>query len=454
MQGRAPDSIRIRVTEGIGMLGLAISIGLITYAAQKRKGSKKEEGETVTMQSGQGSNSVQPPPLPPLQSAPPGASLQFDLLRSLRVEVQALQSLFADIRAGLTSRNRSEEWIQQRVSRGECLMQKIEAIGGRSGLDDPNERKKDKKDKKKTGDAVEPFVEWASIFYLRDMWERIKASPLVTASQVNASLKPEEQVHHLTLLDTHCRQIVFEVGYSTIPKVLDGWLAASHVGYYIPFHAVFEDEVPVPEDRTKILNYLALSPKVVREGLFDVANGLVYHFSAKRPWQWASLLTLMMAFVLASVFVALVAHLYKGIPALHIPAQQIAQLPTSTDQESNLLIGWGALFAGVMIHLAVATAKRMQSQASAPPVIAVGNLLPLINAKLGPILLKLVLALLGFFGLVFATGASNVTLLNFFLTGYTLDSVVELFGATAEQRAGAQVAALKQQLSGAGSKGA
>jgi hypothetical protein len=116
------------------------------------------------------------------------------------------------------------------------------------------------------------------------------------------------------------------------------------------------------------------------------------------------------------------------------------------------LVGWLAVLLGVVVHIAVGTAKRLQSERGRPPVIAIGDVPLMVNAKIGQILLKLALTLIGFFGLVFAAGIDNAKPLNAFLVGYSLDSVVELFVASVEQRAAGQVSALKQQL-GVGGKG-
>jgi hypothetical protein len=251
-----------------------------------------------------------------------------------------------------------------------------------------------------------------------------------------------------------CRKILFEVAYWTIPAVLNDWLAAARVGYYVPFHSLFEDELPHREDRVKMLNYLAWSSTTVPQGLIDITNGLVYRYSASRIWRLLSVVGVIAAFLVAMAFIAYVARFATGTngitlgdatiwPAIKVDIQQ---LPHNAAERANLLIGWVALFVDMLVHVAVATAKRMQSQTSAPPVIAVVSFASLVNAKFGSIMLRLTLALFGFFALVFAIGASKVTLLNFFLAGYTLDSVVELFGATVEKRASAQEAVLRQQL--------
>ncbi len=91
-------------------------------------------------------------------------------------------------------------------------------------------------------------------------------------------------------------------------------------------------------------------------------------------------------------------------------------------------------------------AKRMQTQKKLPPVICLGDLPLWINAKLGQLLFKILLTVVGFFGFVFAMNIENANAFNSFLVGYSLDSVIELFGNTLEQRAAKQVEILTKQL--------
>src|SRR5205823_11999887 len=74
--------------------------------------------------------------------------------------------------------------------------------------------------------------------------------------------------------------------------------------------------------------------------------------------------------------------------------------PVQRAQLSSFVFGWVALLAGLVVHVAVSGVKRAQMQGGLPPVIAVGDFSLIINARVGHILLKLLLALVGFFGLV------------------------------------------------------
>lgn len=120
--------------------------------------------------------------------------------------------------------------------------------------------------------------------------------------------------------------------------------------------------------------------------------------------------------------------------------------PISPTDGPRLLGLWLALLAGIVVHVAVATSKRLQSQAELPPPLPMGDIPRMMSAKFGQLAFKVLLALIGLYGSVFLTGLATFTGLQAFLTGYSLDSVVELFGSSVEQRSNAQAASLKQQL--------
>ena len=68
------------------------------------------------------------------------------------------------------------------------------------------------------------------------------------------------------------------------------------------------------------------------------------------------------------------------------------------------------------------------------------------SAKFGRIMFKILLALIGLFGSLLVSGLDTMTAFQAFLIGYSLDSVIELFGMSMEQRSTAQITTLKQQL--------
>ena len=324
------------------------------------------------------------------------------LLRELRVEVQDLQMILEKIRKGEASVKVYHSYLQGTV--------------------------------KDIIDLIKDVKDGDSVRHLYNVWEQISVCPLLVDQ--TRDFPAQEQLQYLNLLDSQCRAMVLQIGIMTIPDRLNDWLRKARPGYYVPFHPVFEDELPIYEDRMRVLHYLAWSPKTIEGGIVDVESGLIYRYSQYRRMQVFSVVGIVAVFILATGLV---------ISAANLP---IPEWPLQPQHLSTLIAGWAAVLTGIVVHIAVSTSKRVQAQAGLPPVIALGDALLLLNAKVGQILLKVFLALIGFFGLVFASGISNVTVLNAFLVGYTLDSFVGLFASSIEQRATAQVAAIRQQLGG------
>ncbi len=325
------------------------------------------------------------------------------VLRELRAEVQDLQKVLEAVASGQAALGDYGSYIQKTMRDLARLIVQVHDGGG---------------------DHTD------TIRHLHNLWEQMKANPLLTDPMKEFSA--QEQFHQLSILNAACREVVLWVGYLTIPERLNGWLAGARPGYYIPFHDVFADEVPNFEDRAAILNSLAWAPETVQGGLVDADSGLIYRYSPSPRQRLMSFLLLAAAAGLAVVIVI-------GLAYLPAPGW-----PLGSGDVTTLVIGWCAVLAGVVVHVGIGTAKRMQTQRGRPPVLSPGDLPLLINAKIGQLLLKLLLTLVGFFGLVFAAGIGEVTPMNAFLVGYALDSVVELFSSSLELRASAKVAALKE----------
>ncbi len=334
-------------------------------------------------------------PLPDEEESP-----KLNLLRELRVEAQELQTILESVRMGETTLDLYAAYIQKTREDITELLAQI-----------------------RNGDSIR---------HLQNIWEQMNANPLIMNPEVE--LSAQEQLHHLNMLESRIRRLIFQIGALTIPARVNAWLDRARPGYYIPFHLVFEDEVPSHEDRVRILQYLAWSPKVLRGGLVDVGGGVIYRYAERSGDRLRSLVFLVLGFVAVTLLVA-------GSGYITAPGWPIARTHVPI-----LLIGWAATVAGLLTHVAVGTAKRARSQDGLPPAIVVGDFMLMVDAKLGHFLLRLVLALVGFFGFVFTTGLANVTALDTFLVGYTLDSVVELFGVSIEERAATQNVAMKQRL--------
>jgi len=193
---------------------------------------------------------------------------------------------------------------------------------------------------------------------------------------------------------------------------------------------VFQDELPSRESRQKLLNFLAWAPRAINGGIVDAANGLIYCCSTSVRDQIVSLFALVLA---------LGATLGIVVGAAFVPADG---WPLSRKDVSTLLLAFGAIVMGIIVHLVIATSKRSRSEGR-PPVIALSMVPMIVSAYVGQLIWKLVSALVALFGLVFLAGVEEVSVLNAFLAGYALDSVVETFGASLEQKAGTRAQELR-----------
>ena len=264
------------------------------------------------------------------------------------------------------------------------------------------------------------------------MWECTPSTPSGAAPDAR------EQAHYLRMMAARSRDIVFHVGLLTIPARINEWLARSRPGSSLAFHAVFESDLPTYDDRVKLLTLLATSPGMLQGALVDLAGGVIYRAAARRGEMLLRGLWIAGGLAVATAVVI-------GATAV---GQRVAGWPIAPRQLPALALGWGAIVVGVIVQTGMAAARRANTQAGVPSGLSIKTSLLLLSAQPGPLLLKLGLAFIGFWGLVFATGADHLMLLTFFLAGYALDSVGEIFGADGEPQRAAQSATLAQQMAG------
>lgn len=269
-----------------------------------------------------------------------------------------------------------------------------------------------------------------TIRHLNNAWEQIQVSPLI--ADPTADLDVQQQLHYLDVLDDQIHTFQYQLSLLTVPHRINEYLKITGPGYFIPFHEVFADEVPDRDDRDRLLKHIALTPNITPGGFVDSESGRIYRYSMNR---WRRMLSLGM--VLLSLIVAggLVAA------ACYLPAPGWPLKPADL---SKMLVAWAAVLIGMGVHVIVGSAKRSKTQNGMPSVLM--DLILIIDARFGEIVTKLGLALLGLFGLVLVSGArlpqlgvleqiptmTQVTPFNAFLIGYSLDSIIELFGTSME----------------------
>lgn len=359
-----------------------------------------------------------------LQQMPAGAdagAVRIGLLRELRAEIQDLQVVLHAVRTGKTSIKAFGEYVTKtKVDIAELMAKIVTAELAVRAAPTPN-----RKSAPAAGDTD-------NLRHLVNLWEQMQICPLLLdpAGDYDA----QAQLNYLDTLDDQIRKMVFVIGSETIPSRLNDWLQKAQPGYYVPFHLVFEDEIPVAADRLRLLNSLSWSPRVIQGGVVDAANGLIYRYESNATRLWVTNALLVVIVVGASVGVRLSGLLdFPG--TAFVPAQM-----------NNLGLWWGFVLIGVFVHTLVGNQKRAKAAGGLPPIYALSDVGLIVNARLGQILMKLALALTGFFGFVAATPVDKITPFACLLVGYSLDSIIELFGASLDSQAAAQVETLKSQL--------
>lgn len=336
-------------------------------------------------------------------------SADLDELRNLRTEVRDLQRIIESIRSGESSLKDHARYIRKTLQDIQALVPGLAAMERKHGGED-------------------------AIRHLRNVLERMDENPLLVNPE-DSSLSSEDLLRYATMLEAQCQKFIFCVGILTIPERVNEWLENSWPGYYIPFHAVFEEELPVYEDRVRVLEHMAWTPRLIPYGIVSPTTGLIYKFSNRKFWLIASVA------LLAGAITGVIFGLHAA-PSLFGNAFQAVEEQPSV----SLVVLWLAVVAGVAFHIIVGTAKQMRSNPDRPPIFAMRSILPILNAKLGNILFKIALTIVGLVGLIFAVESDKVNLLSAFLVGYSLDSVIELFGTSAEQMASAQLTSLKKNM--------
>jgi hypothetical protein len=149
---------------------------------------------------------------------------------------------------------------------------------------------------------------------------------------------------------------------------------------------------------------------------------------------YASVAVVSSAVVLSSMAAAGIAH----VPD---PGWPLVSADTGAS-----LTSWLGLLAGVVVHGAVDAAKREDTGTLVPPV-APADLFRYVDARLGALLVGLILGLVVHAGFAVVAGRAHLTPLNGFLIGYGLDSAVGLVTTALDMRSGRQLADLGRLVS-------
>jgi hypothetical protein len=367
---------------------------------------------------------VAPPPPPPLSPSPDrsedaAALFLVGLLLELRVELQDLQRSVAELRRAVENPLATPAALEAATDRAASIFdvdraqvaQLLDHV--RAVLDAaPGEYAR-------IGDEV-GFV--ANAFDRVAMeWPRGRVS--------GASLAPT-----IAALNELLDESIYHIALVTTPKRLNDHLRHLPIGQALDFAAAFGDELPNPEQRRRVLEYLATHPIGI-EGLVDVEKGKIYRKASSR---WVRVATLLVppAVLLAGVGLAWI------LTSLDDWGLVGSDWPDGLSTFGPVLSAYVFVTVGALAHVAVSFLKRSRESGGEPLVVA--GFFWWLHVRWASVSLSVLWLWIAVLGLAIADQLSWLTA---FLAGYGIDSVADLFLQRFEARASKGAESLKKAFS-------
>lgn len=246
------------------------------------------------------------------------------------------------------------------------------------------------------------------VTYIENIWERLTYIwPDFEKPPANHLAVIEKCIVYLCDIIYHCNLV-------TIPPRLKEHLETLRSGHYLDFYDTFKDEICEESDGTRILKYLSRHAAYI-DGIIDVSQGRVYYANPKKS-PVANLLILAGALIFGGLLVI------SGIGL-------VAGTMSFTRSGMSAYFGtkaplYAIMVCGAIVHVVIGAVKQMRS-ATDNSFMALDDWFVWINIKLLSILGSIAILLLGFALMV--TTFAQTDMLTFFIAGYSIDSLGDLF---------------------------
>jgi hypothetical protein len=213
-------------------------------------------------------------------------------------------------------------------------------------------------------------------------------------------------------------ELIWHAALVTIPSRLEQHLRSLRVGGRLRFDEAFADELPRPEDRHRLLEYLHAHPATIN-GVIDVEQGIVYRSAARRRRRVGSYVGLAGLATLGGY--AFVWVITRGLPPLGLPSGWL--LPANRFAE--LLGAYALIAAGALTHVVVDAIKQ-ERQSTAGGFVALEDWLTWIHVRELGMAAGILSWWIGLAALAVSLGGEPVTWQTAFLAGYGIDSLLDL----------------------------
>jgi hypothetical protein len=246
------------------------------------------------------------------------------------------------------------------------------------------------------------------ITHISNRWERIKEiHPDYQNPPANIGDILKKSSDYLCDMVYHCDRL-------TVPRRVTKHMASLKPGYALDFHEEFDDEFCSKEQAQNLLDFLARHPAYL-QGIIDPENGLIYKADPKGK-RWPSYARIIGAALLGGFIAILGITIAKG--ALGLPVLSTLAFM------AQYVMPFCIILCGSVAHIIVDALKEKQSETK-HPLKAVDDWLLWIHIRETLILKGIAVICIGFIVLVLSFGLTDV--LTFFVAGYSIDSIGDIF---------------------------
>jgi uncharacterized integral membrane protein len=233
--------------------------------------------------------------------------------------------------------------------------------------------------------------------------------------------KSDTVLHSLQKCTGHLSEIIFLCSYRTIPDRLMDHLGNMTIPQAQNFYDLFQDEVCSKEQADSILQSLARSSKILRSegedegviGAVDTIQGLVYRVGTTTQ-QWISV---------AGILAACIAVWILCLAVLSVYAVFIS--PGWSVSGPKIMVFFIAMLGGAVFHVAIDILKEARSATKTRDIQAISDLLLWTHIKMFPIISSIVILGIGFLTIAIVTPSIGAE--TYFVAGYSIDSLGDLY---------------------------
>jgi hypothetical protein len=273
---------------------------------------------------------------------------------------------------------------------------------------------------------------------IENSWDRIVIEwPHVSE---NCDIDIEKLLPKYLIVEKKISEILFLISCLTIPERTNDNLSQMRIGHILNFHEVFQDEVPLFEDRKAILRKMDLFSAVVG-GVIDVDSGLIYRIDPK-PWRRVlSFIYILSFFCLCSIIFYIISFI---IPSLITGENLMYPKPIS------YVISFILVLTGGIVHSLVDLLKQYRYNKSSN-YKAIDDFWLWVHTREMKIIIQIIYSF--FASLFYSLSQINTELemsngfyINALFIGYFIDSFFDIFLQRFNMTTQKQFSSLKEEF--------